>query len=332
MIYGERNGIVVRDMCREDAQAFVDAERAQGWHSEIGKFEARLRDQADGVCISLVAEYRGEAAGYVHLYPVSTGGPFAGKGWPEIVDFAVLEKFRGRGIGSFLMDTAEGLAAGYADTVCLGVGLHSGYGSAQRMYVKRGYVPDGSGAWYEDRPGDPYGGCALDDSLILHMSKKLRRGEGKAVKTSGGACLRCMEPADYDAVHELWMSCRNMGLNDLDDSREGIASFLERNPGTCFVAECEGKMAGVILSGHDGRRGYIYHMAVSGAYRRRGIGSALVSMVLAALKAEGIHKVALVVFARNEDGNAFWESEGFTVREDLVYRNRTLTAMVRMDT
>ena len=72
------------------------------------------------------------------------GGPFAGTGWPYIVDFAVLERVRGRGVGSALMDAVEALAAVTSDTVCLGVGLHSGYGAAQRMYVLRGYVPDGS--------------------------------------------------------------------------------------------------------------------------------------------------------------------------------------------
>ena len=143
--------------------------------------------------------------------------------------------------------------------------------------------------------------------------------------------IRPMTIADYDAVYALWMSCTGMGLNNLDDSREGIERFLARNPDTCFVAEEDG-IIGVILTGSDGRRGYIYHTAVHPAHRKRGIGSALVQRTLDALKAIGIHKAALVVFARNADGNAFWEKLGFTVRDDLTYRNLTLTEMVRIDT
>jgi len=144
--------------------------------------------------------------------------------------------------------------------------------------------------------------------------------------------IRPMIIDDYDRVWALWMSCRNMGFNDLDDSREGIGRFLKRNPATCFVAEAGGDLAGVILAGHDGRRGYIYHMAVAEAYRRQGIGSALVDRCLEALKHEGINKVALVAFRANETGNAFWERQGFALREDLNYRNRALAKLVRMDT
>ena len=144
--------------------------------------------------------------------------------------------------------------------------------------------------------------------------------------------IRKMEIADYDRVYALWMSCRNMGLNDLDDSREGIARFLNRNPNSCFIAEQDDAVVGVILSGHDGRRGFIYHLAVAEAYRRQGLAAKLLDCALEALKAEGISKVALVVFSRNEAGNAFWESRGFTAREDLTYRNKALAEMVRIDT
>lgn len=144
--------------------------------------------------------------------------------------------------------------------------------------------------------------------------------------------IKIMTDADYSAVYDLWMSCEGMGLNNLDDSEEGIARFLRRNPDTCFVAEENGLIAGVIIAGNDGRRGYIYHTAVRSEYRRRGIASALVSKALGALKDCGINKTALVVFGRNETGNAFWEKEGFEVRSDLVYRNKALTEITRIDT
>lgn len=144
--------------------------------------------------------------------------------------------------------------------------------------------------------------------------------------------IRKMRIEDYDAVYALWMSCAGMGLNNLDDSREGIARFLERNPQTCFVAETEERLVGVIMTGSDGRRGYIYHTAVHPQHRKQGIAGRLVDASLRALKECGINKVALVVFDRNEDGNRFWEKQGFTVREDLVYRNKSLVEMVRIDT
>lgn len=144
--------------------------------------------------------------------------------------------------------------------------------------------------------------------------------------------LRTMRMDDYEEIYALWMSCRGMGLNSLDDSREGIGRFLQRNPDTCFVAEVEGNIAGVILAGNDGRRGYIYHTAVAPRYRKQGIGRRLVEAVMQALKQCGISKAALVVFDRNADGNAFWQRLGFTVREDLVYRNRAMAEMTRIDT
>lgn len=136
--------------------------------------------------------------------------------------------------------------------------------------------------------------------------------------------IRLMTLNDYDVVYSLWMGTAGMGMRTLDDSREGIARFLTRNPNTCFVAETDGAIIGVILCGHDGRRGYIYHTAVIPQYRKHGIGRRLVDSTLAALKSEGIHKVALVVFGTNEVGNVFWQSIGFSVREDLIYRNLSL--------
>ena len=103
--------------------------------------------------------------------------------------------------------------------------------------------------------------------------------------------IRIMTPDDYDAVHACWMACTCMGLNTIDDSREGITRYLERNPNTCFVDEQEGTITGAILAGHDGRRGYIYHTAVNPAYRRQGIGTALVNAALHALATKASSKL-----------------------------------------
>ena len=139
-----------------------------------------------------------------------------------------------------------------------------------------------------------------------------------------------MSIEDYKQCYDLWIKCGN-GLNDKDDSCEGIDKYLKRNPSTSFVATCDGKVVGVILCGHDGRRGIIQHACVSPDYRRLGIGNRLVELALEALKKEGINKVLLVAFKKNEGGNAFWETQGFTLREDLNYRNKALAEMVRID-
>lgn len=143
---------------------------------------------------------------------------------------------------------------------------------------------------------------------------------------------RLMTIADYESVYALWLSTPGMGLNTADDSREGVEKYLTRNPRTCFVAEENSRIVGAIMSGHDGRRGFIHHTAVLAQYQNKGIGSLLARQALKALEAEGIHKVALVAFARNENGNAFWEKLGFTVRDDLIYRNKSIHALERIDT
>ena len=136
--------------------------------------------------------------------------------------------------------------------------------------------------------------------------------------------IRDMSIGDYTNAYALWLSCPGIGLHPADDSREGIARFLDRNPKTCFVAEADGRLIGTIMAGNDGRRGYIYHTAVHPNYRGRGIGSALVQAAIQALERLGIGKAALVVLETNADGNVFWEKQGFTVRTDLTYSNKTL--------
>lgn len=143
---------------------------------------------------------------------------------------------------------------------------------------------------------------------------------------------RLMEMTDYQNIYNLWMSCKNMGFNDKDDSYDGIKKLLDRNPNTCFVAICDNIIVGVILATNDGRRGFIHHLAVHDSYRRQGIASTLLDMALDALKNEGINKVALLCFKYNEAGNNFWESQGFTLRTDINYRNKALTELIRIDT
>ena len=142
--------------------------------------------------------------------------------------------------------------------------------------------------------------------------------------------IRPMLIEDYDDIYQLWISTKGMGLNNLDDTKTGINIFLQRNPNTCFVATFHNKIIGTIISGHDGRRGYIYHTTVFEKFRNKGIGQKLVASSLATLKTEGINKVALVVFSNNNLGNLFWEKLGFKKREDLIYRDKTINEMEKI--
>ena len=135
---------------------------------------------------------------------------------------------------------------------------------------------------------------------------------------------------DYDAIYELWNSTEQSrrALNPVDDSREGIERYLKRNPNTCFAAVRDGQIIGVILTGHDGRRAIIHHMCVHPDCRRMGIAGCLVVMAEEALKNEGIQKIFGLVFKDNEAANAFWEQQGYSLRTNLNYRNKSLNEAI----
>ena len=120
--------------------------------------------------------------------------------------------------------------------------------------------------------------------------------------------IRVMTLEDYEAVYELWMGIHGFGIRSIDDSREGIARFLKRNPTTSVVAQVDGKIVGAILCGHDGRRGCLYHVCVHEAYRKHGIGKSMAVACMRALQAEQINKVNIIAFKSNEIGNQFCNS------------------------
>lgn len=143
--------------------------------------------------------------------------------------------------------------------------------------------------------------------------------------------IRAMSIEDYDEIYNLWINTPGMGLNSTDDSRKGIEKYIKRNPTSSFVAESDGKIIGVIMAGHDGRRGYIHHTAVLPDYRNQGVARKLVDSAMEALDKEGINKVALVAFKKNDLGNAFWESMGFVERDDLFYRNKHIHKLEKIE-
>ena len=136
--------------------------------------------------------------------------------------------------------------------------------------------------------------------------------------------VRIMTIEDYEGVYALWKKIKGFGIRSIDDSKEGVARFLKRNPTTSVGAEKDGRIVGSILCGHDGRRGCLYHVCVDEDYRRHGIGKRMVVFAMKALKEEKINKVSLIAFTENDIGNAFWNTIGWTERLDLNYYDFTL--------
>ena len=143
--------------------------------------------------------------------------------------------------------------------------------------------------------------------------------------------IRNVTIEDYDGLYQLWNSTEQSrrAMNPVDDSREGVERYLKRNPATCFLAYTnDEKIVGVILTGHDGRRAIVHHLCVDSAFRRRGIAHALVKRAEEALRREGISKVFGLVFSNNDTANRFWEKEGYALRTNLNYRNKSLNERV----
>lgn len=135
--------------------------------------------------------------------------------------------------------------------------------------------------------------------------------------------IRAMTAADYDAVIALWRVTDGIGLSAADE-RDQIVAFLERNPGLSRVALRGEVLVGAVLCGHDGRRGYLHHLAVVPAERGRGLGRVLAEQCLDGLRALGIGKVNIFVYADNAEGQAFWRATGWAGRGDLLIMQRTL--------
>jgi putative acetyltransferase len=135
--------------------------------------------------------------------------------------------------------------------------------------------------------------------------------------------IREMDIEDYESVYRMWESVEGIGLSDAD-SKEGIKRFLERNPGLSFVAMDGSQMVGAALCGHDGRRGYIHHLAVVNAYRKQGIGKSLVGRCMYALMRIGIAKCHLFVFGDNQEAIKFWNKVGWTERVELMMMSQQL--------
>ena len=161
----------IRNMIKSDIESLSHGFMNQGWPGREEILASYFCEQARGDREILVATMNGVVAGYITILPLAKDGPFAST-CPEISDFNVFEPFRNKGIGNRLLEKAEQGVKRFSGKVCLGVGLHSGYGPAQRLYIKRGYIPDGSGVWYRNQPLEMNATIQNNDDLVLYLSKK----------------------------------------------------------------------------------------------------------------------------------------------------------------
>jgi ribosomal protein S18 acetylase RimI-like enzyme len=155
--------------CALISQGFAE----QGWDKPVSQYLRYLREAEQGLRVVLLAEVEGHFAGYVTVVWESTYPPFSADGIPEIVDFNVLQKYRRLGIGSMLMDEAEGRVAERSPVAGIGVGVTADYGAAQVLYVRRGYLPDGRGLFQDDRHVRHGERIRVDDSLVLYFTRQL---------------------------------------------------------------------------------------------------------------------------------------------------------------
>ncbi len=133
--------------------------------------------------------------------------------------------------------------------------------------------------------------------------------------------IRLMTIEDYSSVLKLWQQLPGIGLSSAD-SKEAIAQFLDYNPATCFVLEEDQQIVGTVLGGFDGRRGYIYHMAVAVSHRRQGWGKKLIEICMSKLKQRGAEKSHLFVYAENLPARKFWERCGWIQRDELIIMSK----------
>ena len=162
----------IRKMQESDIKDLSRGFISQGWSGREEILARYFLEQECGEREVLVAEVEGALAGYITILPCAKQGPFAGMA-PELSDFNVFEPFQNQGIGNLLLEEAEKRVRLISDKVTLGVGLHSGYGPAQRLYIKRGYIPDGTGVWYQNHQPAMNAVCEDIGELVLYLSKNL---------------------------------------------------------------------------------------------------------------------------------------------------------------
>ena len=300
--------MVIRRLNESDAQAVSELIITTIRISNVGDYPADLMEE---LVKTQTPEHVLQRASWTHFYVAEEAGRIIGCGaigpyWGKqdessLFSIFVHPDYQGRGVGRAIIKKLEqdefALRAKRIEIPASITGLP--------FYRKMGY-------------SFKNGRNETDEEQLYRLEKYRAAGIEYTI--------RHITIDDYNRIYDLWNSTEQSrrALNPVDDSREGIERYLKRNPGTCFAAVQEDRIIGVILTGHDGRRGIIHHMCVHPDYRRKGIAACLVSAAEKALKEEGIQKVFGLVFVDNESANSFWEKQGYSLRTNLNYRNKSL--------
>jgi GNAT superfamily N-acetyltransferase len=165
---------MIRLLEDSDISEIAEAFQRLGWHKPASLYERYLMEQSLELRHVYVAFVEEQFAGYLTICWQSPYEPFRSANIPEIMDFNVLPKSRRQGIGTQLMDKAESEIAKVSPMAGIGVGLDPDYGAAQRLYVLRGYVPDGRGLHYRDHTVKYGEQITVDDDVALYLKKNLK--------------------------------------------------------------------------------------------------------------------------------------------------------------
>jgi GNAT superfamily N-acetyltransferase len=179
---GDMMGIVVHTLEKEEIKLLAEGFSAHDKNKSVQLFEQYLQAQQDGELICLVANVDGNDVGYLTICWNSPYDSFSKRAIPEIKDLNVLPHYRGKGYAARLMAHAEEIVSEKSNFAGIGVGLSSEYGTAQRMYIRRGYIPDGFGLMYKYQKVDQGSRVKVDDNLMIMLTKRLNTSEEEEPK------------------------------------------------------------------------------------------------------------------------------------------------------
>jgi GNAT superfamily N-acetyltransferase len=251
------------------------------WHKPLEQFERYLAEQHAGARQVIVAELQGSLAGYVCVVWEPSYPPFRDQSVPEIQDLNVFPQFRRQRVATRLMDAAEAVIIERSLVAGIGVGLHPGYSAAQRLYVRRGYVPDGNGIMYQGVPVREGQQVFLDDELVLHLTKTL----------IAAPRVREAETADIPAMHRIRLSVRENVLSSPTKISTGDYERMLRISGAGFACTIGNELVGFAIADVESKS--IWALFVAPVHERRGFGRMLMERLLRSLTNMGIDHVSL---------------------------------------
>lgn len=314
MFFYKDNELIIRSMNSGDIPIILNNFTEQGWHKPKQVLERYFNGQNQNSLHIFIAEYNNDIAGYTVLYPDTDTGPFALQKIPVISDFIVFEKYQRKGIGNKILDIAEKKAAESNTKVQLSVGLHSGYGAAQRIYIKRGYIPDGSGVWYKNKQLDQYAECKNDDDLVLILIKELH-------------IKYIFQPANYDDIPEIVNIYHSLigtpGCTwDLEyPSKESAESDISNESLYVLRTKNDNKIIAVASAGNFDELSHLQwkpkkpcelaRIGVIPTMQKQGIGTIILQNIIDKMKEKGFDGIRMLVSKTNPAALALYDKNGF---------------------